>query len=374
MTAVIAALAILAAICFAAMRGQSALAWLFVAMVVGALEMQAMKLGGYSTIVLAVVTITVPLGHWCFAQGVRATTHAGGSARGTNLLLVGLSALSLVMLAAGADGFVQTIPFQVAAVIAVADGARSLVTRRGTLLDFALIAVELSMMTLLTLRIPVLSVVLGGTSPFSNSAQDVLIGDMLGAWAIVGPTSVALLIAKVVEGIVSGYRNRAERDDLTGLLNRAAFHELAETSGDGVMILCDIDHFKAINDRFGHPEGDRVIRRMASILGDQDGMAGRIGGEEFALLLPSTTLAEGLQKAEAARVAFREKIRRELPDIAPATASFGVASVGDGVDALEALAQADAALYRSKRQGRDRVSVHQQSSPHEDRPFLHAAA
>lgn len=161
----------------------------------------------------------------------------------------------------------------------------------------------------------------------------------------------------------------AATDGLTGLSNRKAFLEqlavdLARLDGRhpcGVVML-DIDHFKKINDTYGHPFGDVVLRGVASVLGKgirKGDTAGRYGGEEFILYLNMVDTEKAREGAER----FRRKIRQirfshEGKEIA-VTASFGVACAphhGAGVDDL--LKHADEALYLSKQRGRDRVTVY----------------
>lgn len=152
----------------------------------------------------------------------------------------------------------------------------------------------------------------------------------------------------------------ANHDPLTGLRNRrdlaATIEELA-AADDGVGILfCDLDRFKAVNDRFGHEIGDRVIERFAGLLrgyaDDDPDLAVRLGGEELCLLLP------GVSRADAGAVA--ERIRRETPtvvaDLVPSqTVSIGLALSSPGSkNPSELLAAADAALFAAKASGRDR--------------------
>ncbi len=161
---------------------------------------------------------------------------------------------------------------------------------------------------------------------------------------------------------------KATTDGLTGLTNRKAFLErlaadLARLDGRhpcGVVMM-DIDHFKGVNDTYGHPFGDEVLRGVASVLGKgvrKGDTAGRYGGEEFVLYLHMANTEQAREGAER----FRRKIRqirfthagREIS----VTASFGVACAphhGDGVEEL--LKHADEALYLSKQRGRDRVTV-----------------
>lgn len=166
-------------------------------------------------------------------------------------------------------------------------------------------------------------------------------------------------------------RRLAARDPLTGCLNRRAFFELmqplfleAQVTGHELScIVVDIDHFKSINDRFGHATGDQVIRLVAKTLGDSlrpEDLLCRYGGEEFCLVLPQASLDNAIAIANRLRLAL-EAIALDgarLPAEVEITASFGVASLAHGaVDSYELIDQADAALYAAKRAGRNRVEV-----------------
>lgn len=162
-------------------------------------------------------------------------------------------------------------------------------------------------------------------------------------------------------------RDSATHDGLTGAFNRATVMQLGEVEllrsrrygRHFSVVMIDIDHFKAVNDRYGHPVGDTVLRAVADIckisLRTCD-VVGRYGGEEFVLMLPETG-GDG-----AARVA--ERIRRQVADMRPSgidrppTVSAGIATLNTGIFDLAAMiAAADRALYRAKRAGRDRVEV-----------------
>lgn len=161
-------------------------------------------------------------------------------------------------------------------------------------------------------------------------------------------------------------RRAARHDALTGLLNRRAGEELlaeeaqrARRLGDGfALLLIDLDHFKAVNDRFGHAAGDRVLQHVATLLGAQLREIDRLvrwGGEEFVVLLPATTMAEActLARRLGDRLRGLPLVWREQP--LPTTASIGISAWGGEDDSPgKALARADAALYQAKRAGRDR--------------------
>ena len=159
----------------------------------------------------------------------------------------------------------------------------------------------------------------------------------------------------------------ASRDPLTGCYNRRAlfdivedmFSDMARKNADMVCIMVDIDHFKSINDRFGHSVGDEAIRMVADILNtceQANVVVGRYGGEEFCVALPFTNLARGKEVAES----LREKIKSASVTFSgqdvKLTASFGVADAqSDTTSISQLLENADEALYLAKESGRDRV-------------------
>lgn len=162
---------------------------------------------------------------------------------------------------------------------------------------------------------------------------------------------------------------RAVRDPLTGLVNRReferrldAFRMEATAGGDvATLVYVDIDHFKRLNDTLGHAAGDAALRHLAGVLSAQirDGdLVARIGGEEFAVWLPRTGLPEGLDVAERIRRAVETGAWRWSGAVVALSASCGVASFPATVaDVNNLRAMADAALYRAKQAGRNRVEI-----------------
>ncbi|WP_326543168.1 GGDEF domain-containing protein [Pseudorhodoferax sp.] len=154
---------------------------------------------------------------------------------------------------------------------------------------------------------------------------------------------------------------RATHDPLTGVLNRAAIIErVNQLFGRGglSLIVLDIDHFKRVNDSFGHPVGDRVILGVVACLQQvvlPPALIGRVGGEEFTVLLPHDDAAAAEAVAQLARRAI-EAHAFGLPDGSRVTASFGVSCLPCGASFDEAYGQADEALYLAKRGGRNRVA------------------
>lgn len=160
----------------------------------------------------------------------------------------------------------------------------------------------------------------------------------------------------------------ARRDGLTGIFNRQHFVEEAEqalryvakSTRGACLILIDLDHFKSINDTYGHIAGDNALKRAVLIcqqhLRSSD-VFGRIGGEEFGILLPESTLIQALERAEHIRLAIQAIPDAETEHV-PITASFGIAPTTHyGYDLRRLLIAADSALYRAKRDGRNRVVI-----------------
>ncbi len=159
----------------------------------------------------------------------------------------------------------------------------------------------------------------------------------------------------------------AVQDPLTGLSNRRHFidvveHEIARAVRHArplAFCIIDIDHFKSINDVHGHLEGDRVLRHMADTLRGllrANDIVGRIGGEEFGLLLPETGPEAAMEIAERLRVAVQQAACEAGSTALSVTISIGMAMLGGDIQTRSSLmASADAALYRAKAAGRNRV-------------------
>jgi diguanylate cyclase (GGDEF)-like protein len=179
-----------------------------------------------------------------------------------------------------------------------------------------------------------------------------------------GPATAAttLFTLLLIAADFSAERRRlVQTDPLTGVLNRLGFEQALRAAGRRRRIsvaIADIDHFKAINDRFGHAAGDAALAAFANRLAAgvrQSEVVGRIGGEEFALLLDDAP-AEALARMEAMREAAAAVTIERHPDLR-FTVSFGVAERG-AYEAIDmTMGRADQALYRSKRTGRNRTTL-----------------
>ncbi len=156
-------------------------------------------------------------------------------------------------------------------------------------------------------------------------------------------------------------------DSLTGALNRRAFfqrfkpafRDARESGSPLTCIMLDIDHFKSVNDRYGHAAGDRVIRRVAGILAEHvrpADLVGRYGGEEFAVVLPGLEVSQAERVGERLRASIGELVGAEVGDDVTITSSFGVAGIDSGAQTADELLDfADKALYVAKECGRNRL-------------------
>jgi diguanylate cyclase (GGDEF)-like protein len=201
-------------------------------------------------------------------------------------------------------------------------------------------------------------------------AEDLRRGSEVGALGyITDPTDLELLLARVrtlldFKAYLDTCEEEAFTDHLTGLANRRRFErqlarEVARTDRYNhpfCLLILDIDNFKQINDTDGHETGDQVIRRIArSLVEGTRGidLASRIGGEEFGIILMETPLEKAMEVAERLRLAIKDLA---IPGVRQVTGSVGVAECPThGETARDLLASADAAMYKAKGFGRDRV-------------------
>ena len=186
--------------------------------------------------------------------------------------------------------------------------------------------------------------------------------EMQSVAAILGMVWGLAALAAILLDVVAGYAREAVTDPLSRLLNRRGFEQaLAAVPLEGCMIIGDIDHFKRVNDRFGHLAGDGVIAGLADIIAaalPHFGIAARTGGEEFAVFLPGTSAADGARIATLIRQHFAATDWREIGVTLPLTASFGVAATQPADRAFrDVTARADQALYGAKDAGRNRIVV-----------------
>jgi diguanylate cyclase (GGDEF)-like protein len=195
--------------------------------------------------------------------------------------------------------------------------------------------------------------------------------------------TVFIIFMLVSERTVKAHKTAASIDPLTGLFNRRGFSELTarmiereEAAGRPVTVLIfDIDHFKSVNDRFGHPAGDEILKLFANVLVHTlriTDVVGRIGGEEFAAMLPCP-VDEAVIAAERVRTVFASAGVQVDETPLATSVSIGVAGGPCGTNLNALLAAADTALYRAKRGGRNRVELATEEPLSLDQQRLHAA-
>ena len=179
--------------------------------------------------------------------------------------------------------------------------------------------------------------------------------------------TVFVIFMLVSERVVTAHKTAASTDPLTGMFNRRGFAEATSrviereaNAGRPVTVLIfDLDHFKSINDRFGHSAGDEILKLFATVVLSTlriTDLSGRVGGEEFAALLPCP-LEEGVIAAERVREAFADSGIVVEDGPVDTTVSIGVVGGPAGTELEVLLAAADSALYQAKRNGRNRVEA-----------------
>lgn len=212
----------------------------------------------------------------------------------------------------------------------------------------------------------------GIAHPNDTRRHDIFVNLYLGGLTPVFVANGVAAILLVASDLAARLRTLAANDPLTGVLNRRGFHEAAlRAIANGrrhrhpiTVVAVDIDHFKSINDRFGHTTGDRTLLFVAGRLSQglrKGDLVGRIGGEEFALLLVNISAEQACEAMDRMRSEIAAGFRDNGAPV-PVTASFGIATVALDVAPpehllAEALDEADRALYRSKIEGRNRTTL-----------------
>lgn len=220
------------------------------------------------------------------------------------------------------------------------------------------------------------TVIMVGTYGYDAAARDLADGRLLAAMLglmLLGGCLVLMYLWFFVAETHGRLAKTAREDPLTGVLNRRAMdvearREMSRSRRTGAplaMIMLDIDHFKKVNDFFGHGGGDEALRVLVSIVRDElreVDLLARLGGEEFVILLPDTAATKATHLAERLREAAQESATRFHEHMIHLTISAGVTQFLPSDDSWEdMLARADAALYQGKREGRNRVVLDQRA-------------
>lgn len=197
-----------------------------------------------------------------------------------------------------------------------------------------------------------------------------VIGLVLGVKTVLG---AMILIGATIEEWTTSFRESSEEDPLTGLHNRAAFEDqvgtlIPKAQAEGrpfSLVVADIDHFKQVNDIWGHQAGDKAISSFGRLISDMVrscDTAGRVGGEEFCIAVYNCPNEPAERLAERIRQSFAQLAHEGLSNDIRLTASFGVASARDGETYEQLFARADEALYKAKSNGRNRVENAERTS------------
>jgi len=218
----------------------------------------------------------------------------------------------------------------------------------------------------LIVRPVVLLSLTGGFANYDGFQQSIYWTTVQFSQAMVSVAAAISLMVAIAIDMVTELRAQAAGDTLSGLLNRRGFETEASaamrrsTAGEApaALLIADLDHFKAVNDTYGHAVGDAIIAAFGAhvrAIGPAGMIAGRIGGEEFAILVPGAGIEAGRQLAEAIRGGLHAACADRIPTALCPTTCIGI-SVGTGRTTLSQLMQqADQALYDAKRTGRDCV-------------------
>lgn len=232
-------------------------------------------------------------------------------------------------------------------------------------MDRVLVAVATVVVVDIVVRLFIFNVLVGispALGDFAGSSytyyMQISVGVLSVAFALAGFGSVAF-------ATLDQYRLAAERDPLTGLLNRRGFDSavdrLAAKRSGGTIMVCDIDNFKQVNDSFGHASGDLVLTGLADLLRTRlpaSAIISRFGGEEFVVFLADMPLASGAALGQSIRTDFQARDWRNAGIQRQVTMSLGVAAPADDEGTLhDALIRADRALYAAKSAGRNQVVI-----------------
>jgi len=353
-------LACLCAAIYAGLRSQSSLGWLAGALSCGAVGLLIVSHARGSLIEWIGATLAVPAAYLCVAQSVRVVLGQRGQYRALLGATFALIAIAVALAVADVPFLYQTLPFHLACVLAISESIVRLArARRRYVVDIGLILVLCALAAIFLARVPLLLALFPPGAHYAAVRVSPLQRALLGVSGILTLLAALLLMVKVIGSVIATYRERSERDGLTGLLNRESFDldVAAARRGGGAVIMCDIDHFKLVNDRYGHAVGDDVLRAFAALLETTGHPAGRMGGEEFALLLPRRTLAEAARVAEMIRQRFHGQTYPGIASDHRLSASFGIARYRPGADPKTVFVQADTLLYRAKEAGRNRIMV-----------------
>jgi diguanylate cyclase (GGDEF)-like protein len=359
-------LAILCLVAHFSLKRNSALAWLSAALAAASAQTVVMTFAPGTRTEMLTAPLLVALSFVFAGQSIHALGKPGKRrwiASGFALVLA-LGSWNLALL--DAPYFYAALLLNLGGTIAMVDATLQMARLgKGRFRDWVLLFSVGAIAVLSGARLASIPLVHGTDATFVSVKDSMVDQTLLSASGVFTPFLIILLISRIISDTVSAYQRQSERDALTGLLNRRGVDALASVPGKdgGAVIFCDIDHFKSVNDRFGHQAGDEVIKAFARILAGTGYPAGRMGGEEFSVMLDGGSLADATDLAEMFRARLMGTGHSALPSGAEVTASFGVSDYAPGAAPQSAFAAADRALYRAKRDGRNRVVTENAAAP-----------
>jgi len=319
----------------------------------------ALSVHGGSSLIIAGLTLEL-LGHGLYTQGRWRWRLA--------LMLCGPGLVAFNLAAAATLGGAETLPRTLAstltlAALTVTSGLVLLRSRTDRSPVLCLLAGSYLLVSLVLLVRAVGAYIVGGHAPHADLPANQALFLAAFILALVNGVSFLLLLKEDADAEL---RQLVTTDPLTRLANRRAFVEksrelieLGRRSGSPVsLLMLDLDHFKAINDTHGHAAGDIVLKRVAQEMRGElrsVDLCGRIGGEEFAMVLPGARLDEAASVAERVRRAVEATGVEVAGAALTVTISVGVAEIGPADSFDRALSRADEALYGAKAAGRNRV-------------------
>ncbi|MBB3034646.1 GGDEF domain-containing protein [Alteriqipengyuania lutimaris] len=272
-----------------ALRRGSALGWMAAALLCVSVELLILRYGTPSRLGVAAIAMLIPAIYFCASQAVR--RGAGLPLTGHRVVLAAtlLTALSLVLLAMPVPPTLQYMPFQLAGILVFFDTTLALARKRTRdSFENGLVALCFVIIAGVVLRVPMFPTLLGEPTPWAPFDAASFERVFIQCMGVLNTSFALLVLARIVTDVIAGYRHSSERDGLTELLNRRAFDAVVDTSApsSGAIVMCDIDRFKTINDRFGHHVGDEVIRSFARMIGRRGEHAGASAGKSSRCCCP----------------------------------------------------------------------------------------
>lgn len=353
--------ALICAVASLALQRNAPLAWLAGALAVGTVQTLFLTFAPGTPLEFASAMVLAPFGFWLANNTIYALMAEKRLRRAFLTVFCALCAAAVALYAIGAPFFLQVLVVQLACTLAMVDSAlRILAAMRLRILDVSLLLAVGALALLRIARLPLLVWYFGPAIEFPAFNGSALELTLLAFESLLTLGIITLVISSIIADTIATFQQQSERDGLTGLFNRRAIDAMATQPGPvgGAVLFCDLDHFKLVNDRHGHQAGDAVIQAFASLIERTGHHAGRIGGEEFALLLPGASLADARDIAEMIRLRFHDLSHPVLGADERLSASFGIAEYQAGEPPARAFIRADAALYEAKAAGRNRVETH----------------